>query len=75
MHWLTVALLRPMNSGDAYSKWGRINALYSLIIISKGINFRIRRRIETFTFTFRQISFICASKQNELSMITKHDVW
>jgi len=47
-----------------------MNALYSLTIISKGINLRIRRRIDTFIFTFRQISLIYALKESELSMIT-----
>jgi len=55
-----------MKRGDAYSKWGRINALYSLIIVSEGISFRMRRRIETLAFTFWQISWIWALKESEV---------
>ena len=41
--------------------------MHSLIIISEGINLRMRRRIETFVFTFRQISLICALKESEIN--------
>ena len=56
-------LLRPMDSGDAYSKWGKMNAFNSLTIASKGINLQIWRGIDTFIFTFWQISLIYALKE------------